>query len=203
MSPFVRGNVNICYHDCAGLSIKRRGFFRRCRSYRLASLVALVGENSITCCFLPLRSLLVRIPAFPPGVVRSMGRGFYPRRLRRPFRSSPRAAFRIPAFPPRVMRSVWRGFFRRWRSYRLASLVAHVGENDRSGRFLPLRSLLVRTPRLSAAKKILQGKMPCNIFGGKAGIRTPERVSAVTRFPVVRLRPTQPPFRVAVSEKRV
>ena len=32
-------------------------------------------------------------------------------------------------------------------------------------------------------------------FGGKGGIRTLERVLAVTRFPVVRLRPAQPPFR--------
>ena len=32
--------------------------------------------------------------------------------------------------------------------------------------------------------------------GGKGGIRTLERVLAVTRFPVVRLRPAQPPFRV-------
>ena len=32
-------------------------------------------------------------------------------------------------------------------------------------------------------------------YGGKGGIRTLERVLAVTRFPVVRLRPAQPPFR--------
>ena len=32
-------------------------------------------------------------------------------------------------------------------------------------------------------------------FGGERGIRTPERVLAVTRFPVVRLRPAQPSLR--------
>ena len=44
-------------------------------------------------------------------------------------------------------------------------------------------------------------KSRCNsicffLCGGKGGIRTLERVLAVTRFPVVRLRPAQPPFRV-------
>ena len=34
------------------------------------------------------------------------------------------------------------------------------------------------------------------VFGGERGIRTLERVLAVTRFPVVRLRPAQPPFHV-------
>ena len=38
------------------------GFFRGCRFYRLATLVATVGKNSPSDCFLPLRSLLVRIP---------------------------------------------------------------------------------------------------------------------------------------------
>ena len=38
------------------------GFFRGCRLYRLATLVATVGKNSPLDCFLPLRSLLVRIP---------------------------------------------------------------------------------------------------------------------------------------------
>ena len=32
----------------------------------------------------------------------------------------------------------------------------------------------------------------CFVFGGERGIRTLERVLAVTRFPIVRLRPTQP-----------
>ena len=34
-----------------------------------------------------------------------------------------------------------------------------------------------------------------SLFGGKGGIRTLGRVLADTRFPVVRLRPAQPPFR--------
>ncbi len=39
-----------------------QGIFRDYRLYRLASLVATVGKNSPQDCFLPLRSLLVRIP---------------------------------------------------------------------------------------------------------------------------------------------
>lgn len=34
------------------------------------------------------------------------------------------------------------------------------------------------------------------VNGGKKGIRTLERVLAVTRFPIVRLRPAQPSFRI-------
>ena len=34
--------------------------------------------------------------------------------------------------------------------------------------------------------------MGTSIFGGERGIRTLERVLAVTRFPIVRLRPAQP-----------
>ena len=37
------------------------------------------------------------------------------------------------------------------------------------------------------------------IFGGEKGIRTPERVLAVTRFPIVRLRPAQPSLRATVT----
>ena len=47
---------------------------------------------------------------------------------------------------------------------------------------------------LSATKKDIQSDVL--FYGGKGGIRTLERVLAVTRFPVVRLRPAQPPFRV-------
>ena len=36
-------------------------------------------------------------------------------------------------------------------------------------------------------------------FGGEKGIRTPERVLAVTRFPIVRLRPAQPSLRISYS----
>ena len=36
------------------------------------------------------------------------------------------------------------------------------------------------------------------LFGGEKGIRTPERVLAVTRFPIVRLRPAQPSLRATV-----
>ena len=47
---------------------------------------------------------------------------------------------------------------------------------------------------LSATKKDI--RLDVLFYGGKGGIRTLERVLAVTRFPVVRLRPAQPPFRV-------
>ena len=39
-----------------------------------------------------------------------------------------------------------------------------------------------------------KGTQKRSFFFGKGGIRTLERVLAVTRFPVVRLRPAQPPF---------
>ena len=44
----------------------------------------------------------------------------------------------------------------------------------------------------------IETKAPPNgdafLFGGEGGIRTLERVLAVTRFPIVRLRPAQPPL---------
>ena len=39
-------------------------------------------------------------------------------------------------------------------------------------------------------------------FGGEEGIRTLERVLAVTRFPVVRLRPAQPPLHLYQAGQR-
>ena len=58
--------------------------------------------------------------------------------------------------------------------YRLASLVAHVGENRSPNAFLPLRSLLVRVPVVKHIKnKTTQtGGL---IFGGPTGTRTPDR----------------------------
>ena len=49
-------------------------------------------------------------------------------------------------------------------------------------------------PVLSFRKKERRLLRVFFLFFGKGGIRTLERVLAVTRFPVVRLRPTQPPF---------
>ena len=45
-------------------------------------------------------------------------------------------------------------------------------------------------------KPHLSGRQMWLFVGGERGIRTPERVLAVTRFPVVRLRPAQPSLRV-------
>jgi hypothetical protein len=45
-------------------------------------------------------------------------------------------------------------------------------------------------------KKAWNLVVPGFFFGGERGIRTLERVLAVTRFPVVRLRPAQPSLRV-------
>ena len=47
-------------------------------------------------------------------------------------------------------------------------------------------------------KKFL-GMNPRNFFGGEGGIRTRETLLTPTRFPVVRLRPAQPPLHTPVS----
>ena len=51
-----------------------------------------------------------------------------------------------------------------------------------------------RIPPFPPSKNGIPNGMPF-LLGGKGGIRTLGRVLADTRFPVVRLRPAQPPFR--------
>ena len=41
------------------------------------------------------------------------------------------------------------------------------------------------------------------LFGGEKGIRTPERVLAVTRFPIVRLRPAQPSLHNCLKQRKL
>ena len=55
---------------------------------------------------------------------------------------------------------------------------------------LTLKAHGVRIPTQLKQKSDTQMRIAC--FGGETGIRTLERVLAVTRFPVVRLRPAQP-----------
>ena len=62
----------------------------------------------------------------------------------------------------------------------------------------PLDGFLTRGLRILSIHTKNQTGIPFGIpslFGGKGGIRTLGRVLADTRFPVVRLRPAQPPFR--------
>ncbi len=58
--------------------------------------------------------------------------------------------------------------------------------------------LLRSHPFLSATKKPYP--FGYGFSGGEKGIRTLERVLAVTRFPIVRLRPAQPPLRATATK---
>ena len=49
-------------------------------------------------------------------------------------------------------------------------------------------------PKFKARKSHKRSVYATFGLGGEEGIRTPERVLAVTRFPIVRLRPAQPPL---------
>ena len=115
-----------------------------------------VGKNSPPDCFLPLRSLLVRIPysfhiknnkqhAMVLLVIFGGEQGIFPR---------------LSPLSPR---------FARW----------HVGKNSPPDCFLPLRSLLVRIPYSFHIKNNKQHAMVLLvIFGGEQGIRTLEQVIA-------------------------
>ena len=88
-----------------------------------------------------------------------------------------------------------------YRTYRLACARCHVSENSPPDCFLPLSfasSLLVRIPHEPSSIKNKRAYLILirSHFGGERGIRTPERVLAVTRFPVVRLRPAQPSLHI-------
>ncbi len=51
----------------------------------------------------------------------------------------------------------------------------------------------------SALQAIKRFTIRFQVFGGKRGIRTLERVLTVTRFPIVRLRPAQPSFHIYLT----
>lgn len=91
------------------------------------------------------------------------------------------------------------------------------GEHHAQMKYLPLQELLriqtqkgVAVVSRSAKKNGLSKKRQssfenCRFYGGEKGIRTLEALSTLTRFPIVRLRPAQPPLRKALdhyNEKR-
>ena len=77
-------------------------------------------------------------------------------------------------------------------------MLAHFAARTGCGRPLSNQAYSSSTKCVNLSEKEKQTRLRLLFFFGKGGIRTLERVLAVTRFPVVRLRPAQPPFRVTL-----
>ena len=97
-------------------------------------------------------------------------------------------------------------------SPRLRSLPRRRKQSTRTvfSRYPSVAPSLFESTRAQQHKKIKRAYLVLirSHFGGERGIRTPERVLAVTRFPVVRLRPAQPSLHIfnfapfSVGQKR-
>ena len=74
-----------------------------------------------------------------------------------------------------------------------------LAKNSLLNCFLHLRTpSAFESPSCSTEQKKVSKRIPFFI-GGEKGLRTPEWVLAITRFPIVRLRPAQPSLQACIS----